>query len=78
MASQIQRIHFDLIGGIAGDMFVASLADALPDLGKDVLETMKGFSQTNKGMLQYVGHHIKGFALRCHREPPSTRSPPPS
>lgn len=64
MASQIQRIHFDLIGGIAGDMFVASLADALPGLGKEVLETMKSFSQVSKGTLQYVDHHdgiLKGL-----------------
>jgi len=45
-------------------MFVASLADALPDLGKEVIEAMKGFSQSSKGMLQYVDHHdgiLKGL-----------------
>jgi hypothetical protein len=25
-------IHLDLVGGLAGDMFVAALIDALPDL----------------------------------------------
>ena len=72
MTSQIQRIHFDLIGGIAGDMFVASLADALPDLGKEVLETMKGFSQTSKGTLQYLGHHdgiLKGLRFDATEHP---------
>ena len=72
MASQIQRIHFDLIGGIAGDMFVASLADALPDLGKEVLETMKGFSQTSKGRLQYLDHHdgvLKGLRFDAAEHP---------
>ncbi|MBT8622801.1 LarC family nickel insertion protein [Polynucleobacter paneuropaeus] len=72
MTSQIQRIHFDLIGGIAGDMFVASLADALPDLGKEVLETMKGFSQASKGTLQYVDHHdgiLKGLRFDATEHP---------
>ncbi|MFZ4119042.1 MAG: hypothetical protein ACOYKP_05150 [Polynucleobacter sp.] len=53
-------------------MFVASLADALPDLGKEVLETMKGFSQTSKGRLQYLGHHdgvLKGLRFDAAEHP---------
>ena len=30
-------IHLDPVGGVAGDMFVAAMLDALPDLRKRVL-----------------------------------------
>src|SRR4051812_41751036 len=30
-------IHLDLVGGISGDMFVAAMADALPELSSEVL-----------------------------------------
>ena len=31
MSADIERIHLDLLGGIAGDMFVAAVADAFPE-----------------------------------------------
>ncbi|EWY41164.1 hypothetical protein N825_31385 [Skermanella stibiiresistens SB22] len=33
-----RHIHLDVVGGIAGDMFVAALVDAMPDLQRRVLE----------------------------------------
>ena len=32
------HIHLDLIGGIAGDMFVAAMLDTFPDLEKPLLK----------------------------------------
>ena len=32
MASALRHVHLDTVGGIAGDMFVAAMLDALPDL----------------------------------------------
>jgi uncharacterized protein (TIGR00299 family) protein len=34
----VRRIHLDPVGGVAGDMFVAALIDAFPDLRDRVLE----------------------------------------
>jgi uncharacterized protein (TIGR00299 family) protein len=34
----VRRIHLDPVGGVAGDMFVAALIDAFPDLRDHVLE----------------------------------------
>ncbi|MDQ0346548.1 LarC family nickel insertion protein [Ancylobacter vacuolatus] len=33
----MRRIHLDAVGGVAGDMFVAALLDALPDLALQVM-----------------------------------------
>jgi len=41
MAGLAQRIHLDPIGGIAGDMFVAALADAFPSLIPGLLAEVK-------------------------------------
>ena len=32
------RIHLDVVGGIAGDVFVAALTDAVPELRRRVLD----------------------------------------
>jgi hypothetical protein len=37
LAGLTHRIHLDPIGGIAGDMFVAALADAFPELIRGLL-----------------------------------------
>ncbi|HIC71573.1 MAG TPA: DUF111 family protein, partial [Alphaproteobacteria bacterium] len=34
------HIHLDLVGGIAGDMFIAALADAHPDLVDGLLRAL--------------------------------------
>jgi pyridinium-3,5-bisthiocarboxylic acid mononucleotide nickel chelatase len=33
-----RHIHLDVVGGIAGDMFVAALTDAVPELRQRVLD----------------------------------------
>lgn len=35
--SRVRRIHLDAVGGVAGDMFVAALLDAFPDLRERVM-----------------------------------------
>ena len=37
-------IHLDLVGGIAGDMFIAALADARPDLVDGLLASLTSLS----------------------------------
>ncbi|QFR33704.1 LarC family nickel insertion protein [Ancylobacter sp. TS-1] len=36
-SASVRRIHLDAVGGVAGDMFVAALLDAFPDLRERVL-----------------------------------------
>ena len=38
------RIHLDLVGGIAGDMFIAALSDARPDLVEGLLQNLDSLS----------------------------------
>lgn len=37
ISAGVRRIHLDAVGGVAGDMFVAALLDAFPDLAPRVL-----------------------------------------
>ena len=54
MAEKIVRIHFDLIGGIAGDMFVAAVASAFPELGNVMIQDVKQFPESSKRTLQLI------------------------
>ncbi len=60
----ITRIHLDLVGGIAGDMFVAALADTFPELAQTMIEGMANFPQSSNGTVKFVKHHdgvLKGL-----------------
>ncbi len=41
MAASVQHIHLDLLGGMAGDMFVAAVLDALPELRDGLLAALE-------------------------------------
>jgi pyridinium-3,5-bisthiocarboxylic acid mononucleotide nickel chelatase len=67
------NIHLDAVGGIAGDMFVAALLDAFPDLQSRVLADAQtvlpaGYAgqlkETRSGILRGLGF---GLADACHR-----------
>jgi len=60
----ITRIHLDLVGGIAGDMFVAALADTFPELAQAMIKGIEQFPQSSKGTVEFVKHHdgvLKGL-----------------
>ena len=64
MTKHITRIHLDLVGGIAGDMFVAALADTFPELAQAMIEGIDQFPQSSKGTVKFVQHHdgvLKGL-----------------
>ena len=64
MTKHITRIHLDLVGGIAGDMFVAALADTFPELAQAMIEGIEQFPQSSKGTVEFVKHHdgvLKGL-----------------
>jgi len=42
------HIHLDAVGGIAGDMFVAALLDAWPELAETAIETVQLFMQNQE------------------------------
>jgi uncharacterized protein (TIGR00299 family) protein len=82
------RIHLDAVGGIAGDMFVAALLDAFPDLRARVLADARmvlpeGFDgelrETRSGILRGLGFGLAGSGPGSKPSPTaalSTASPP--
>ena len=68
MIKQVTRIHLDLIGGIAGDMFVAALADAFPELAEAMIKDIGKFPQSSKGRVEFIKHHdgvLKGLQFNA-------------
>jgi uncharacterized protein (TIGR00299 family) protein len=52
------RIHLDPLGGIAGDMFIAAILDAFPDLTEGLLATLRALEMPS-GI---------GIAVHAHRD----------
>ena len=71
------HLHLEPIGGIAGDMFVAALLDARPDLRGDVLVSLTRLGQPT-GLNIAVRRHSDGiltgtrFEVTAADEPPSS------
>ncbi len=58
-------IHLDLVGGIAGDMFVAALVDALPALGRPVLDALAAVQPAGSAAPAF--HEATAGGLRAQR-----------
>ncbi len=61
----LSRVHLDTLGGIAGDMFVAAIADAFPDVANAVLVEVAKLSWPKGASVKFVEH--RGGALRGKR-----------
>ena len=57
-------IHLDAVGGIAGDMFVAAMVDALPALAAPVLEALAAVKPPGRALPELVAATSGGIAAR--------------
>lgn len=67
-------IHLDLVGGVAGDMFVAALVDALPWLEPRVLAAVSCVRPDGATMPVFDAHASAGLAARRFGMPRGYRS----
>lgn len=58
----LYRIHLDPVGGIAGDMFIASLLDAFPDLAPGLFDEVRKIPSPAAAALRLEDHRQAGFA----------------
>ena len=57
-------IHLDLVGGIAGDMFVAAIADALPMLAPRILDELAAVRPDGAAMPEFADTEQSGMRAR--------------
>lgn len=57
-------IHLDLVGGLAGDMFVAAMVDALPELEAPVLAAVAAVRPPGATMPVFEAHASAGLQAR--------------
>jgi pyridinium-3,5-bisthiocarboxylic acid mononucleotide nickel chelatase len=71
-------IHLDLIGGIAGDMFVAALVDALPALEAPVLRELAAMQPPHAPGAAFTDVSTGGLRARRFGAPGRAPAPPAS
>ncbi len=74
-------VHLDAVGGIAGDMFVAAMIDALPELEAPVMAALDAVRPSNAPMPQFTtassaGMRARRFQLATSTAGYRTASPP--
>jgi uncharacterized protein (TIGR00299 family) protein len=64
----MRHIHLDPLGGIAGDMFVAALLDAFPQLADGAIAAAQELAQVHCALLPHKDHVLSGmrFSVRDH------------
>ena len=61
------HIHLDAVGGVAGDMFIAGMLDAFPDLRDGVLSAIRAAgvpSDVHAGFTEHQDHALTGLRFR--------------
>jgi uncharacterized protein (TIGR00299 family) protein len=65
-------IHLDLVGGIAGDMFVAAIADALPGLQRKILDALAAVRPEGAPMPEFAATMQAGLRASHFGVPATT------
>jgi pyridinium-3,5-bisthiocarboxylic acid mononucleotide nickel chelatase len=61
------HIHLDAVGGVAGDMFIAAMLDAFPDLRGGMLEAIRAAGlppEVHVGFAEHQDHALTGLRFR--------------
>lgn len=65
------HVHLDAIGGVAGDMFLAAMLDARPDLADGAIKAIRAAGLPKGWAAEAVQHHADGLVgRRFHVVPP--------
>jgi pyridinium-3,5-bisthiocarboxylic acid mononucleotide nickel chelatase len=59
------HVHLDAVGGMAGDMFIAAILDARPDLAEGTVAAMRAAGLPDAWSVELLEH--KGHAITGHR-----------
>ena len=68
----MRLIHLDAVGGVAGDMFVAAMADALPQIQARVLADVRAIAPpgvTTVELVEGMSGAIQALRVRCGSSP---------
>ena len=58
------HIHLDAVGGVAGDMFIAAMLDAFPDLRDGMLAAIRAAglpADVHVGFAEHQDHALTGL-----------------
>lgn len=58
---KVERVHLDIVGGIAGDMFAAALASAFPEHGPELLAEVGKLPAPPGSRIHFVAHESHGL-----------------
>ncbi|MBC8008265.1 MAG: DUF111 family protein, partial [Prolixibacteraceae bacterium] len=61
------HIHLDAVGGVAGDMFIAAMLDAFPDLRDGMVAAIRDAglpAEVHVGFAEHQDHALTGLRFR--------------
>lgn len=61
----MRHIHLDPVGGLAGDMFIAAILDALPDLGQSMRAVVEPVARVRITLAEFSDGTLTGLRFRA-------------